>query len=157
MDAALRKFVESILAAEQDLTLATVRPDGYPQANTVSYASEGLCVYFGTGRDSQKIVNLQHCSRASITVDAPYVDWGDIKGVSMGGMATVLPDDSAESRHAMDALRRKFPTVDDMTPPPDPRSVVFVKFVPSVISILDYSKGFGHTDLVHVDAADVGA
>jgi hemerythrin-like domain-containing protein len=40
-------------------------------------------------------------------------------------------------------------------PPPDPGSIVFVKFVPSVISVLDYSKGFGHTDLVQVGSQDV--
>jgi hypothetical protein len=30
---------------------------------------------------------------------------------------------------------------------------VFVKITPEVISILDYRKGFGHTELVRVDAA----
>jgi hypothetical protein len=75
----------------------------------------------------------------------------------MGGTATILPDDSADSRRAMDALRRKFPEVDDMSPPPDPQSVVFVKFVPHVISVLDYSRGFGHADLVRVEAAELFA
>jgi nitroimidazol reductase NimA-like FMN-containing flavoprotein (pyridoxamine 5'-phosphate oxidase superfamily) len=157
MNQELRNFVKALLASERDLTLATVRPDGYPQANTVSYASEGLCVYFGTGRDSQKVINLQCCPKASVAIEAPYAEWGAIKGVSMGGTATILPDDSADSRRAMDALRRKFPEVDDMSPPPDPQSVVFVKFVPHVISVLDYSRGFGHADLVRVEAAELFA
>ena len=155
MDAELRNFVQSLLAAERDLTLATLRPDGYPQANTVSYASEGLCVYFGTGRNSQKAKNLEHCRKASISVDAPYAEWGAIRGVSMGGTATLLPAESTESLHAMEALRRKFPEVDDIAPPPEADSIVFVKFVPNVISVLDYSRGFGHADLVHVEAAEL--
>jgi nitroimidazol reductase NimA-like FMN-containing flavoprotein (pyridoxamine 5'-phosphate oxidase superfamily) len=150
----IRQFVESLLASERDLTLATLRPDGSPQANTVSYASDGLCLYFGTGRDSEKVRNLQHCRTASIAIDAPYADWGAIKGVSMGGTATILPDDSPESRCAMELLACKFPNVDDVSPPPRLASIVFVKFVPNVISVLDYSKGFGHVDLVHVEAAD---
>jgi hemerythrin-like domain-containing protein/nitroimidazol reductase NimA-like FMN-containing flavoprotein (pyridoxamine 5'-phosphate oxidase superfamily) len=154
MDQQLRSFVQSVLERERDLTIATLRPDGYPQANTVSYASDGLAIYFGTGRDSQKVRNLQQCSKASIVVDCPYADWGSIKGLSMGGLAAMLPDGSDDARHAMEALRRKFPEVDELGPPPDPASIVVVKFVPSVISVLDYSKGFGHTDLVRVDAAD---
>jgi hypothetical protein len=67
----------------------------------------------------------------------------------------VLPDDSAESRRAMEALARKFPDTDDMAPPAHAATLVFVKFTPDVISILDYSKGFGHTDLVHIEAADL--
>ena len=151
MDPQLRNFVQSVLERERDLTIATLRPDGYPQANTVSYASDGLATYFGTGRDSQKVRNLEHSSKASIVVDCPYADWGSIQGLSMGGTATVLPDGSDDARHAMDVLRRKFPEVETLGPPLDPALVVFVKFVPSVISVLDYSKGFGHTDLVRLE------
>lgn len=154
MDPNLRRFIESLLASERDLTLATLRPDGAPQANTVSYASDGLRLYFGTGRDSEKVRNLQYCPKASVAIDAPYAEWGEIRGLSMGGTATLLSNDSAESRQAMDMLMRKFPQVSDMSPPADSASIVFVRFVPDVISVLDYSQGFGHTDLVHVDAAD---
>jgi hypothetical protein len=34
---------------------------------------------------------------------------------------------------------------------------VFVKIVPKVISVLDYRKGFGHTELVEVASRDLGA
>ena len=35
-------------------------------------------------------------------------------------------------------------------PTPKPEEVQFYRVVPKVISVLDYSKGFGHTDLVTV-------
>jgi PPOX class probable F420-dependent enzyme len=155
MDPQLRSFVQSVLEQQRDLTLATIRPDGYPQANTVSYASDGLRAYFATGRDSQKARNLRQCPKASIVVDCPYEESGSPKGLSMDGTATVLPDESDECRHAMQALRRKFPDADDMAPRPEPRSIVFVEFVPNVISVLDYSKGLVHTDLVPLDTLDV--
>ena len=144
-----RKFVVTLLGAERDMTFATVRPDGYPQANIVSYANDGLTVYFGTGRDSQKMRNLHGCDKASITVAAPYADWGDIRGVSMGGTASVLPDGTPEQRHAADLLARKFPEVKAL-PPVVLGAIAFVKFVPTAISVLDYHKGFGHTELVEV-------
>ena len=155
MEPDIRRFIEALLVAERDMTLATLREDGYPQANVVSYANDGLTVYFATGRDSQKVRNLTGCAKSSITVASPYADWGDIRGVSMGGKATVLANDSAESRHAMDLLAGKFPESADMTPPFDPRSIAFVRFVPEVISVLDYRKGFGHTELVEVDAREL--
>src|SRR3982750_4306360 len=145
MDASTRAFVEALLEGERDLTLATLRPDGSPQANTVSYASDGLTVYFGTARDSQKVRNLTHCPKAAVPLEAPYPDWGAIKAVSMGGTATVMPDDAPDIAHAMALLAAKFPQLQDLATPPDLAAVAFVKFVPDVISVLDYSKGFGHT------------
>lgn len=154
VEANIRKFVVTLLGAERDLTFATIRPDGFPQANIVSYANDGLTVYFGTGRRSQKVRNLEHTSKASITVAAPYADWGDIRGVSMGGIATVLTDGSPEQPRAIDLLRRKFPEVADL-PVVEPAAIVFVKFVPTAISVLDYRKGFGHAELIEVASSEI--
>ena len=156
MDTNTRKFILDIINTRNDLTLATLRPDGFPQANTISYASEGLVLYFGTGRDSQKVRNLQYSKNVSLTIDVPYADWNDIRGLSMGATAQVLPDDTAESRHAMDVLTRKYPTVWDL-PQADLSSIAFVKVVPKVISVLDYRKRFGHTELVQVQPDDLKA
>ncbi len=40
------------------MTIATLRPDGWPQATTVGYVSEGLDLYFLCGPNSQKAHNL---------------------------------------------------------------------------------------------------
>jgi nitroimidazol reductase NimA-like FMN-containing flavoprotein (pyridoxamine 5'-phosphate oxidase superfamily) len=155
MESKTHRFILDIIDSRTDLTLATLRPDGFPQANTVSYASAGLTLYFGTGRNSQKALNIQSCRKVSLTIDVPYTDWNDIRGLSMGAYAEVLPDDSAQSVQAMNLLTKKFPAVWDMPPPADPNSIVFVKVVPKVISVLDYRKGFGHTELVEVAPGDL--
>lgn len=155
MDAATKRFIKNIINTQSDLTLATLREDGYPQANTVSYANDGLTIYFGTGRDSQKVKNIQHCDKVSLTIDPPYADLNEIKGLSMGGIGEVLADDSAESRRAIEILTKKYPAVLDMPPPGGPGAVVFVKISPEVVSVLDYKKGFGHTELVRVDASEL--
>jgi nitroimidazol reductase NimA-like FMN-containing flavoprotein (pyridoxamine 5'-phosphate oxidase superfamily) len=155
LDPATRSFVEHLLMQQRDLTLATVRPDGYPQANTVSYASEGLALYFATGRYSQKVRNLERSSKASVTVDAPYTEWAHLRGVSMGGHAMVLEADDAQSNHAFDLLAQKFPGLARLPRPGQAAAIAFVRFVPEVISVLDYSQGFGHTELVDVRPSDL--
>jgi nitroimidazol reductase NimA-like FMN-containing flavoprotein (pyridoxamine 5'-phosphate oxidase superfamily) len=45
MDPALRQEIVSILDEANDLTIATVREDGYPQATTVSYVNDSLTIY----------------------------------------------------------------------------------------------------------------
>jgi pyridoxamine 5'-phosphate oxidase-like protein len=47
MDSGLRQEILSILKAGGEMTIATVRPDGYPPATTVNYVSDGLLIYFG--------------------------------------------------------------------------------------------------------------
>ena len=47
MDPELSQEIISILDDANDMTIATVREDGYPQATTVSYVNDGLKIYFG--------------------------------------------------------------------------------------------------------------
>src|SRR6516162_178075 len=42
MDPALKEEILSVLKGATDMTIATIRPDGFPQATTVSYVSDGL-------------------------------------------------------------------------------------------------------------------
>jgi nitroimidazol reductase NimA-like FMN-containing flavoprotein (pyridoxamine 5'-phosphate oxidase superfamily) len=153
MDQSSREFILNIIANARDLTLATVRPDAYPQATTVSFANDGLTLYVGIGKNSQKADNIRRNNKVSLTINAPYQDWSQIKGLSMGGLAEIVSD-PAQVQHAVDCLLKRFPEVADweksgQTSAP-PGEIVFLKITPQVISILDYEKGFGHTDLVTV-------
>ena len=56
MDAEIRKKILTILDQHRIMTIATLRPDGWPQATTVGYANEGLTLYSfasGTARRRQ--------------------------------------------------------------------------------------------------------
>jgi len=157
MNQETRSFIEEILRTSNDLTFATVRPDGYPQANTVSYASDGLTLYFGTGRESQKVKNLRFTNKVSATVDLPYSDWSEIRSLSLGGVAEIIGASDAGAGRAGRVLIEKFPKVRELLPLMDRASMVFVKIVPEVFSVLDYRQSFGHTELVRVDGGDVAA
>ena len=63
MTPATKRFILGQLKAHRNMSLATVRSDGYPQATTVAYANDGLTLYFACDRNSQKVRNLRRSSR----------------------------------------------------------------------------------------------
>jgi nitroimidazol reductase NimA-like FMN-containing flavoprotein (pyridoxamine 5'-phosphate oxidase superfamily) len=147
MDQPQHAFVMRVLDSAWDLTLATIRPDGYPQATTVSFAHEDTVLYVGIGRDSQKAANIRANDKVSLTINLPYKDWREIKGLSMSGLAEIL-DDPAEAEAARACLERRFPEVSVWVGPDMAAEVAFLRIRPQMVSAIDYSKGFGHTELV---------
>ena len=147
MDQSIEQFILDIIDNGKDMTIATVRPDGHPQATTVSYANDGMIIYVGVGKDSQKIHNIRHDNRISLTINADYTDWNQIKGLSMGGTAEIL-DDLEQIRHAAECMVRRFPELQQWAGQTTHDEVAFLKIRPTVVSVLDYQKGFGHTELV---------
>lgn len=146
MDKKLKAEILAVLAEGKDLTVATLRPDGWPQATTVRYASDGLDIYFGCGASSQKAANLARDDRLSATINLPYRDWSEIRGLSLAGRARRLSDPDAVGRAGLLFLA-KFPEVAQyVTTPPD--EMIMFRIEPVTFSVLNYSKGFGHTDLV---------
>ena len=85
----------------------------------------------------------------SLTINADYPDWGHIKGISMGAKAEIVHDPK-EIEFAGECLLRKFPQAVEWLQTPAKDAMIFLKITPVVISLLDYEKGFGHTDLVKV-------
>lgn len=148
MNDTLRQKILALLEQHRIMTIATLRPDGWPQATTVGYASDGLTLYFLCGLESQKAANLARDNRVSITIDHDTPQVMDITGLSMAARAQPVSD-AAEAQRAMNLLfaryseQKSFPL-----PMPRPSEVAIFRVTPTVISVLDYSKGFGHTDLV---------
>ncbi len=108
MDPALKEEILSILNSASDMTIATIRSDGYPQATTVSYISDGLTIYFGCAVESQKARNIACNNKVSLTVTLPYFNWEEIRGLSMGGRATPVTDPN-EINRVSELMLRKFP------------------------------------------------
>ena len=59
MDSAARNKVLELLRAHRIMTVATNRQDGWPQATTVGYTSDGLTLYFLCSATSQKAAPLR--------------------------------------------------------------------------------------------------
>jgi nitroimidazol reductase NimA-like FMN-containing flavoprotein (pyridoxamine 5'-phosphate oxidase superfamily) len=151
MDMTLRGKILDVLANAKDMTIATIREDGYPQATVVSYANDGLAIYFGCGDQSQKAKNIARNNKVSLTVTCDYLSWDHIQGVSMGGIAERVTDPQ-EVAQAARLMLIKFPQIVKQLPPnvtgiSDLTGMAFYRITPKVVSVLDYSLGFGHTDL----------
>jgi nitroimidazol reductase NimA-like FMN-containing flavoprotein (pyridoxamine 5'-phosphate oxidase superfamily) len=148
MDDAIRRKILTLLDQHRVMTIATLRPDGWPQATTVGYVNEGLTLYFLCGLDSQKAANLARDDRVSLTIDHDASQVMEIDGLSMAAHAQpVLDRDEAEK--VMRLLPRKYPEQTGLPGAmPTADQVRIFRVTPTVISVLDYSKGFGHTDLV---------
>ncbi|MFL6812918.1 MAG: pyridoxamine 5'-phosphate oxidase family protein [Bradyrhizobium sp.] len=148
MEEGIRTKILTLLDQHRIMTVATLRPDGWPQATTVGYVNEGLTLYFLCGLDSQKAKNLARDDRISLTIDHDTADFMTITGLSMAAHAHAVTD-----RTEADKVLRMLPLKYPDAPPlpmkmPSPDEIRLFRVEPTVISILDYSKGFGHTDVV---------
>jgi nitroimidazol reductase NimA-like FMN-containing flavoprotein (pyridoxamine 5'-phosphate oxidase superfamily) len=148
MESAIRQKIIALLDQHRIMTIATLRSDGWPQATTVGYVNEGLRIYFLCGLDSQKARNIAHDDRVSLTIDHDTDQVMEITGLSMAAHARQVTD-RAEAARVLAMLPLRYPGQLRLPGPmPGPDDVRIYEVVPVVISVLDYSKGFGHTDLV---------
>lgn len=144
MEPRQQKFILDVLRRHRYMALATIRPDGFPQVTTVGYANDGFDLYFSCDRTSQKVKNIRRCDKVAAAINREYRDWRRIRGLNLGGHARILRGGEREA--AWHILAAKFPDMGEF-PASDP-AIAFVRVRPTVISLLDYSQGFGHTELV---------
>ena len=147
LDAVLKVLDES-----SEMSLATCRPDGFPQATTVNFVHDQLILYCAVGLDSQKAHNIRVNGKVSATINRTKRNWNELQGLSIGGTASVVAED-AEMRMVSARLLARYPHLRQVihgTANPPWSGMLFVKIVPKVISLLDYRKRFGHTELLEV-------
>ncbi len=73
-------------------------------------------------------------------------DWNKIRGLSFGGTAEVVSQ-ASEIVKVYELMDRKFPQIRQF-PLPDLGAAMVVRIKPLIASIIDYSKGFLHSELV---------
>jgi nitroimidazol reductase NimA-like FMN-containing flavoprotein (pyridoxamine 5'-phosphate oxidase superfamily) len=157
MDEALKSKVISLLDSHRTMRIATLRPDGWPQTTSVGYANDGLTLYFLCGKESQKAANLAKDDRVSLAIDDDPEQVMQIKGVSMAARARRVTHDTEGSK-ALQLLFARYPAQKGVSlPMPAPNDVAIFRLTPTIISVLDYSLGFAHTDLVVCDTEAVTA
>jgi nitroimidazol reductase NimA-like FMN-containing flavoprotein (pyridoxamine 5'-phosphate oxidase superfamily) len=110
--------------------------------------NEDLTLYFLCGLDSQKAANIARDDRVSLTIDHDTPQVMEITGLSMAAHAQAVVN-PAEAQKVLRMLPLKYPEQANLPGPmPTSEQVRIFRVTPKVISVLDYSKGFGHTDLV---------
>ena len=148
MDQKFENQIISLIDSVDDMTIATVRDDGFPQATTVSYVNDGLDLYFMTAADSQKVKNIAANNKVSLTINSEYQSWDEIEGLSMAALAQPV-DDLEEQERIGELLMKKFPEAEQYKDDID-IDLAFFRLEPQVISLLDYKKSFGYTETVEL-------
>lgn len=149
----LQLQIISIIEDVDDMTLATIRADGFPQANTITFMNEGLSLFFLTGGESRKVRNIARNNKVSLTIDRPYKEWKEIESLSMGALAFRVTEVS-EMEKIGELLLEKFPEAAKFQNDGDAGNLAYFRIEPTVISLLDYQKGFGYSELVDVQRRD---
>jgi nitroimidazol reductase NimA-like FMN-containing flavoprotein (pyridoxamine 5'-phosphate oxidase superfamily) len=138
----------TILDQHRLMSISTLRADGWPQATMVNYANEGLLLYFIISRNSQKYANIERDSRVAIVVGRDYDDPTQIKALSMAANASEVRDPAQRAR-AVELVLKRQPALAALGSPDLQHSAVMRAYC-CIVTILDYSKGFGHADLLSV-------
>lgn len=149
LNASAQQRILEIMHGARDMTLATIRPDGYPQATTVSYVHDGLAIYAVIGLGSQKADNIQHNNKVSGTINLPYDRWSEIRGLSFSGTADFVRGQDRMEEIGQKILQ-KFPEAREFAAQGSNmpwEGLLFLHIDLEVISLLDYGVGFGHTEL----------
>lgn len=158
MNEELRLKMIEILGHCKDMVICTTRQDGWPQANTVGFVSMDENIYFETFTKSSKALNIARDNRVSIAISPFYENVANGCGISLAGYAEPVTDEET-AKECTRLLLEKMPELADITyndgDPvfPDP-NITKYRIRPTVISILDFAKGFGHADLVVMDDAE---
>jgi len=145
----------SVLNQHTTLALATVRPDGWPQATTVCYVNDGLTVYFLISRTSQKFTNITRDGRVSIAIGDSARLPSQIRGLSMAAEAFEVRDEPYRSQ-VLAKLSARHPDYFEAATF-DRAGSALMRALPRVISVVDFSRGLGHTEALSVGADQITA
>lgn len=134
-DADLTPRILAILDEHRLMAVATLRPDGWPQATMVGYVHDGLTLYFAAAVVSQKVANIRRDGRVSIALG--HEEPARLRGLSIGARAEVVSD-VAEIDAVNSLLAERYHEQSRFSP----REIasVLVRATPSVISIIDLGK-----------------
>jgi nitroimidazol reductase NimA-like FMN-containing flavoprotein (pyridoxamine 5'-phosphate oxidase superfamily) len=144
----MKQKAVDILQDNRLMAIATARKEGWPQATMVSYANDGILIYFVVSRKSQKFANIERDDRVSLAIGRDFHDPSTIKALSIAARASEVRDPKQRQR-AIKLLLDRHPGLKRLERPEAGHSAV-MRANPEIITILDYSKGFGHADLLTV-------
>lgn len=145
-DQALKEKILALLDENRVMTVATLRPDGWPQATLVGYIHDELTLYFVVARDSQKLANIHRDGRVSIALG--HETSKRLRGLSMAAQADEIME-PAEVVRLNSLVRRRYPN--EVIFSPRRVSSALIRAKPSVISIIDLPRGPGDPELVRTD------
>jgi uncharacterized protein len=108
----LKKAVARLIEGERVCRVATSSPNGMPHLVPVCHVLVNGNIYFGSGDDGQKVLNLRANPRVAVTFDLYSDAWDHIKGVMVQGTTTLI-EKGPRFRKIRAVLYRKYPQFPD--------------------------------------------
>ena len=131
-----------ILDSHRIMSVATNRPDGWPQNTIVGYANLGLLIYFVVFRSSQKLANIQADRRIAIAVGQEPDGLNELQAVYAGANSAEVTDE-VEKAQAWKLLAERHPNLAGLDLP-SPEGAAVMRAECKYLSVLDYRIKFGH-------------
>jgi hypothetical protein len=142
----LKSRILAILDENRAMTVATLRPDGWPQATMVGYVHDDLILYFAVARDSQKLANITREPRVSIALGQMSAA-EHIRGLSMAARASEVTDVTEVVR--LDALiAERYPG--RIVFAPRGHAAAVIRVTPQLVSVVDQDERGGAPTLMQV-------
>jgi len=131
------------------MAISTLRPDGWPQTTVVGYANRGFEIFFLISQSSQKHANITHDRRISIAVAPEPTELAQLKAVYAGALAEEITD-PGERNQAWGLLMERHSNLAGFKIP-NAKDAVFMRAQCRYVSVLDFSRGLGHRELLTID------
>jgi len=108
----LKKAMANLIEWERVCRVATADEAGMPHLVPVCHVVAGGKIYFASGNDGRKVLNLKANARIALTVDLYSEAWANLKGVMVQGTATLI-EKGPRFRKTRALLYRKYPQYPD--------------------------------------------
>ncbi|MBI4636357.1 MAG: pyridoxamine 5'-phosphate oxidase family protein [Candidatus Rokubacteria bacterium] len=86
----LKKSVARLIEWQRVCRVGTVGEHRVPHVVPVCHILADGKIYFASGNDGRKILNLRQNARLAVTVDLYADDWANLKGVMVQGRARLI-------------------------------------------------------------------
>lgn len=155
----LRALILDMFVRQSEISLATVRADGWPQANVVDIWNLGLTLYFQTHEAASKTQNIERDARVSLTLTPPFNrDFGKMQGITMAARAEKVTCKAEIGDLYHQFLTRlphmkQFAQYEGDTAYPGEGMAVY-RLRPEMGCVLDFTKAYGHWDYVRFSSED---
>jgi nitroimidazol reductase NimA-like FMN-containing flavoprotein (pyridoxamine 5'-phosphate oxidase superfamily) len=108
----LKKTLAQLIQWERVCRVATVGDGGMPHLVPVCHVVVDGKIYFGSGNDARKVLNLKANPRVAVTVDLYSDAWANLKGVMVQGTVSMIGK-GPRFRKIRALLYRKYPQYPD--------------------------------------------
>lgn len=145
--ARLKTLVLKILDENRTMAVATIRPDGWPQATIVGFVHDDLTLYCVVSRQSQKLANVRRDPRASIAIGHPLPGGEPIRGLSMAARIEEV-EGFDEIERLNDLVCARYPGAGVFAPRQSNSAVLRAR--PQLVSLVDEAEGLTQPVLLEV-------